>query len=234
VTTPAAFTLLVTPVVSWPRTVVPGRVYEVSVDLETANPAAPWPDGYEEFVFGCVLSGGRDLVIRSDSDTHLIVHRFGGAYAPVRFLVNARVDTTSASATLLLTFNTSLGVTTAPIELPVALGLPLHVDDIATLLSEAERATMAALLVPASQGVRARAYREVIRPANLDDLPDWSDATALVTHLERHGPRDATIAPPVIRFANAVAPEHTSRMFPPGPPNRPAHPSPNGPAGNAR
>ncbi|MFF4079662.1 FxSxx-COOH system tetratricopeptide repeat protein [Streptomyces sp. NPDC001777] len=88
--------LLVEPVVSRPREAEAGCAYLVTVDLR--GPLGPrgeedpgaWPYQDEELTFTVVLDGGRHFVCEVLDDPSLVLHRYGGTYGPVRFVVTAR------------------------------------------------------------------------------------------------------------------------------------------------
>jgi len=111
--------ILVTPVVSWPRLARPGNRYLVTVDLRRTRPADDWPYDEEEFTFACAVDGGRYFTVACVGETSLVLHRFGGTYGPVRFIVKAERIEAPASTALWLTLSTEGGVALPAVELPV-------------------------------------------------------------------------------------------------------------------
>jgi 3',5'-cyclic AMP phosphodiesterase CpdA len=112
-------TIAVQPVVNWPRRAQGGQRYVVVADLMLTEPAE-WPYQREEFVIGCVLEGGSAFSIEALGSTSLVLHRFGGTYGPVRFLVRAERDPSPAGTDpLRLTFLTEGGVPFRTVHLDV-------------------------------------------------------------------------------------------------------------------
>ncbi|WDZ83387.1 hypothetical protein [Micromonospora cathayae] len=109
-----------TPLIAWPRRVEVGRDYLVTVDL--SFPPDQWPYQDEELSLGCLLEGAGQFVVESYGETSMILHRFGGTYGPVRFVVRATAtDREQTDGALWLTLVTAGGVPTTPIRLPVSL-----------------------------------------------------------------------------------------------------------------
>ncbi|MFI5914335.1 caspase family protein [Dactylosporangium sp. NPDC051541] len=137
-------TVAIQPVVNWPRTARPGQDYLVTVDVVLAE-AAEWAYEREEFVVGCVLEGGARFAVEALGSTSVVLHRFGGTYGPVRFVVRAERDLAAdGSGALRLTLVTEGGLPFSPIELPV---LPAGTDTAAIDAAHA-RWTVAAPLRP--------------------------------------------------------------------------------------
>ncbi|MFI5473500.1 caspase domain-containing protein [Streptomyces cacaoi] len=108
----------VEPRVTWPRSVVSGEPFLVSVDLALVGDASdPWPFEGEEIEFTCVLDGARHFRVEAVHDASLVVHRFGGSYGPAQFLVTARP--TPGHHALRLTPLTSNGIVMGSVEVPV-------------------------------------------------------------------------------------------------------------------
>ncbi|MFF7899677.1 caspase family protein [Streptomyces sp. NPDC088817] len=111
----------VEPRVAWPRSVVPGEPFLVSVDLAFVDTGGePWPFDDEEIEFTCVLDGGRHFRVEAVHDASVVLHRFGGSYGPAEFVVVARA--TSGGHSLRLTPLTSHGVVLGSVEVPVQVG----------------------------------------------------------------------------------------------------------------
>jgi small GTP-binding protein len=78
------------PVVRLPIQAVSGRDYIGSVDLAHDLDPTKWPYSKEEFEITCVLETLPFFEHRALGEATLILHRFGGTYGPVRFLLKAR------------------------------------------------------------------------------------------------------------------------------------------------
>ncbi|MGJ6964279.1 trypsin-like serine peptidase [Streptosporangium sp. G11] len=102
-------TIQLEPLVSWPRSMTVGQEYLVTVDLRLARPGDEWPYREEEFAFSCMLDGGERIAVESVDDISVILHRFGGTYGPVRFVVTARGE--AGEHELRLSLSTQRGVT---------------------------------------------------------------------------------------------------------------------------
>ena len=99
------------PEVRWPRQVVAGGSYLITVDLRLTDPAAPWPYEQEEFAVGCMLDGRPVCTVRALGDPGVVLHRFGGTYGPARFVAEIPADRTDLTdAALWLTLTTGGGV----------------------------------------------------------------------------------------------------------------------------
>ena len=103
------------PVVSYPRRAEAGRRYLVTVDLQQAPGAGDWPYEREEVAIDCLLRSAPLFTSQPAGDCTLVVHRFGGSYRPVRFIVTANAE--GGEGNLELTFVNELGVTMARLEL---------------------------------------------------------------------------------------------------------------------
>ena len=116
--------LLLEPLVSWPREVEPGRAYLMTVDLRTAADPAAWPFDEEEFWFSCMLEAQPFFVSQPLDDPTLVLHRFGGTYGAVRFLLTANDPAGLGLAdgrptSMWLTYVNRWGVPVRSVELPV-------------------------------------------------------------------------------------------------------------------
>ena len=117
-------TVSIQPVVNWPRSARSGQRYLVSVDVVLAEPGiwtyAEAPYAREEFIIGCVLEGGDAFGIAALGSTNLVLHRFGGTYGAVRFVVTSERDpATDGSDALRLTLLTEGGLPFQTVDLPV-------------------------------------------------------------------------------------------------------------------
>ena len=118
---PAAPPLLsLEPVISWPREAVPGKKYLLTVDLRSGQSGDSWPFTEEEFEFSCILDAYPLFVSRPLDDPILVVHRFGGTYRPVRFVLDAQeIDGEDVPDAIWLTLSTRWGVPVRTIKLTV-------------------------------------------------------------------------------------------------------------------
>lgn len=108
------------PVVSWPHEIEAGRSHLVTVDVELDDAQGEWPYETEEYAIACVLDGPPGLSVSSVGDTTLVVHRFGGTYGPVRFVVRASQGAeASGDLELTLTLVTAGGVPFRTVPLPL-------------------------------------------------------------------------------------------------------------------
>ncbi|NUU22027.1 MAG: hypothetical protein HOV68_11025, partial [Streptomycetaceae bacterium] len=111
------------PLVGWPQEAERGRTYLVTVDVELDPERGEWPYETEEYAIACVLEGHAGMSVRAVGDTTLVVHRFGGTYGPVRFVV-CPVGAPDAEGRwgLTLTLVTAGGVPLRTLRLPVGSG----------------------------------------------------------------------------------------------------------------
>ena len=118
----AASTLSIEPVISWPREAVPGKQYLLTVDLRTSLADGDWPFPGEEVEFRCLLDAYPLFVSEPLDDPVLVVHRFGGTYRPVRYLLNAQsFPADEAPEAVYLSLTTRWGVPVRTVRLPVHL-----------------------------------------------------------------------------------------------------------------
>ncbi|MFS8198757.1 FxSxx-COOH system tetratricopeptide repeat protein [Streptomyces sp. CWNU-52B] len=113
-------TLLIEPVVAWPRTAETECEYLVTVDLrgplpEDEDTAGSWPYPDEEFTFTVTLDGSPYFVCTALDEPSVVLHRFGGTYGPAHFRVSTGRATGHAS--LWLTVNNQWGVPVRKAEL---------------------------------------------------------------------------------------------------------------------
>jgi isoamylase len=118
-------TLILEPVVSWPREAEPGRSYLMTIDMRATNVEESWPPDEEEFEFNCLLDAQPLFVSRALDDPVLVVHRFGGTYRPVRFLLSAQptAGVGEIPGAIWVTITNRWGVPVRTIELPVHMRL---------------------------------------------------------------------------------------------------------------
>ncbi|MBQ0853447.1 tetratricopeptide repeat protein [Streptomyces sp. BH-SS-21] len=113
-------TLLIEPVVAWPRIAETECEYLVTVDLRGPLPegeeaARHWPYPDEEFTFTVTLDGSPYFVCTALDEPSVVLHRFGGTYGPAHFRVSTGRATGHAS--LWLTVNNQWGVPVRKAEL---------------------------------------------------------------------------------------------------------------------
>ncbi|UBU17996.1 glycogen debranching protein GlgX [Nonomuraea gerenzanensis] len=111
-------TLSLEPVVGWPHEATPGRTYLMTVDLRT--PADAWPYDEEELEFTCMLDARPFFAARALDDPVLVLHRFGGTYRPVRYLLSAEAVEAEPGVdeAIWLTITNGFGVPLRTLELP--------------------------------------------------------------------------------------------------------------------
>ena len=111
------------PVVSWPREMELGRSYLVTVDIRSAGSLESWPYDEEQFELSCVLDAQPYLDSNVIDDPVLVLHRFGGTYRPVRFVVSARqLPEQEVSTEIWLSYVNRWGVVlrTVPLSLTIS------------------------------------------------------------------------------------------------------------------
>ncbi|WP_246268235.1 glycogen debranching protein GlgX [Nonomuraea typhae] len=111
--------LVLEPVISWPREARPGQTYLMTVDLRAE--VEEWPFEEEEFAFTCLLDARPLFTCSALDDPVLVVHRFGGTYRPVRYLLtaDAALPPDEGPGAIWVTISTRWGVPVRTIELPV-------------------------------------------------------------------------------------------------------------------
>ena len=108
------------PVVSWPREVELGRHYLVTVDIRSAAGLESWPYDEEQFELSCVLDAQPYLDTDVVDDPVLVLHRFGGTYRPVRFVISARqLPRHDGSTNIWLSYVNRWGVLLRTVPLPL-------------------------------------------------------------------------------------------------------------------
>lgn len=212
--TPDPASLMIEPLVGWPRKAQAGQSYLVTVDLNGPVDGATWDrfGGEEEFDFGVALDGSPRFVCEALGEPTVVLHRFGGTYGPARFVVTAhRVP---GPATLWLTISNRWGVPVRTVELPSEIGT----EPVATGPGH--------ILVPSSNGHSPAAPHGVPAPRSggrpAGSPGGWSARHFTVSHagarrdwavwtahqLERHGCRTALQRwdpPPGMPLADALA-----------------------------
>jgi hypothetical protein len=109
-------TLLIEPVVSWPREAEVGRSYLVTVDLRSPQPSEEWAYDEEELRFGFSLDGAPHFICEALDDPSVVLHRFGGTYGPARFVV--ATGPTVGPGSIWLTISNRWGVPVRTVKLP--------------------------------------------------------------------------------------------------------------------
>ena len=94
----------VRPLVSWPKNAAAGGRYLMTIDVEPADPDEPWPYDAEEIAIHCLVDTGRLFTSELVDDTAVVMHRFGGTYGPVRYILTA-ADRSMAGAIHLALLN---------------------------------------------------------------------------------------------------------------------------------
>jgi hypothetical protein len=89
--------LALVPIVSVPREARSGAEYLMSVDLRHELPSEAWPWEQEEIQLTCLIETLPLFSHQSLGEPSIIVHRFGGSYAPAQFLLKATQGDASGS-----------------------------------------------------------------------------------------------------------------------------------------
>ena len=92
------------PIVSYPREVKPGKTYMMTVDLRFSV-EQEWPYDEEEHEIHCMLDSSPLFDNEELGESVIVLHRFGGTYAPAVFLLTANaveMDAPTGSITLTL------------------------------------------------------------------------------------------------------------------------------------
>jgi hypothetical protein len=114
--------VMLEPVVSWPREVELGRSYLVTADIRSAASMESWPYAEEQFELSCVLDAQPYLDANVIDDPVLVLHRFGGTYRPVRFVVSARhLPEQDGSTEIWLSYVNRSGVVLHTVPLPLSI-----------------------------------------------------------------------------------------------------------------
>jgi len=122
VTESTAPALSIEPVISWPREATPGQRYLLTIDLRTSPVGEEWALEDEEVEFRCLLDAYPLFISSPLDEPVLVVHRFGGTYRPVRYLLEAQsFGADDAPEAVWVTLTTRWGVPVRTIELPVRL-----------------------------------------------------------------------------------------------------------------
>jgi len=115
--------LMLEPIVSWPREVEFGRSYMITVDMRAPQGLTGWPYEEEEIELTCVLETEPWFVSRLVNEPILVLHRFGGTYRPVRYVISARNESVEneedGMRPLWLSYLNRWGVVLRSVELPV-------------------------------------------------------------------------------------------------------------------
>ncbi len=90
------------PIVRVPRWASPGETYLMTVDLRHRVPPEAWPYAQEEYALTCLLDTLPLFEHRPLGEPTLLLHRFGGTYGEVRFLLKAMNQLASGSIRLTL------------------------------------------------------------------------------------------------------------------------------------
>jgi len=145
-------TLALEPVVSWPRRAEVGQSYLVTADLRTSGGPSGWPFEDEEIELTCVLETQPSFDSRLLDSPKLLVHRFGGSYRPVRYVLSPKSDDSAPDgdepAALWLSFVNRWGMCVRSLELPVVItrtpDLARRVSDVVEVRLEPPPATKSA------------------------------------------------------------------------------------------
>lgn len=147
--------VLLRPKVAWPRRLSAGQRYLVTVELEHSN-IEDWPYDDEEYPITCVLAGDPDMEIRAVGSPIAMLHRFGGSYEPVRFLISTPHENRRAERSLVLTLVSAGGVPIRSDGLPIRTQAqdsepPEGTDTTAVWLDDGKQDQTRLLMPPAEQ-----------------------------------------------------------------------------------
>jgi endonuclease G, mitochondrial len=76
--------------IAYPRSVSAGETYLLSIDLDHDIRPEDWPYADEEYPVTCFVDAAPYFTQKAESDSTVIVSRFGGSYGPARFWLTAR------------------------------------------------------------------------------------------------------------------------------------------------
>lgn len=88
---PISETIKIKPIVNYPCEAQTEKTYLMTIDVQLASPVADWPYPEEEYPISFVLN--TQPYFRYEAldgrNPGVILHRFGGTYGPVRYLLTS-------------------------------------------------------------------------------------------------------------------------------------------------
>ncbi len=113
-----ALSLRLKPIISYPREAQIGQRYVMTIDVQLAIPDLPWQYAEEEYPITFLLNSYPYFKAQplSSKNPTLVLHRLGGTYGPVEYLLTA-ADHEIPSGKISLTFLNASGIPITKIEL---------------------------------------------------------------------------------------------------------------------
>ena len=81
------------PIISYPKTAISGKSYVMSIDLSTTSTGENWPFDEEEYLIYCSVESRAFFSVKNLGEPVIVLHRFGGTYGPVTFLLTTNETT---------------------------------------------------------------------------------------------------------------------------------------------
>ena len=77
------------PIICYPKVATAGKSYVMSIDFTTNSSGENWPFNEEEYSIYCSVEAGGLFRIKNLGEPVIVLHRFGGTYGAVTFLLTA-------------------------------------------------------------------------------------------------------------------------------------------------
>lgn len=113
---PSSRTISLRPKIWLPRTMVVGQQTILTVDVEMVG--TDWPYDGEEYEISCLAHNGPMFTCWARGVPHLLLHRGGGTYGPVRWLLTA-TEVGSAEVRISLINPNGVHITTLRLDLEI-------------------------------------------------------------------------------------------------------------------
>ena len=109
--------LFVEPILQYPRLAAVGTGFLLTVDLKPQQYGESWAySELEEIPIRCIINSGTLFRVEFLGEPVLIVHRYGGTYSPVRFLLTPEPSSLSKSGKVRITLANRFGVPMTVLE----------------------------------------------------------------------------------------------------------------------
>ncbi len=109
--------LIVEPILQYPRLAAVGTAFLLTVDLKPQQYGESWTySELEELAIRCIINSGTLFRVEFLGEPVLIVHRYGGTYSPVRFLLTPEPNSLSKSGKVRITLANRFGVPMTVLE----------------------------------------------------------------------------------------------------------------------
>jgi len=103
--------LIVEPILQYPRLAAVGTAFLLTVDLNPQQNTEFWAySELEELTIRCIINSGTLFRAELLGESTLIVHRSGGTYSPVRFLLTPEPNSLGKSGKVRITLANRFGV----------------------------------------------------------------------------------------------------------------------------